>query len=397
MQRHFVAVWNPSYSADPMDGHLAILLEQIRKHREEDQSSDDVYVWWGKVRSRNRVEPLPHDALIAEVADELAANNSTETHLYLTDYRSLYVGQITAMEFDEVRDSDPGRVAKYMRKRSLSSHSPAAGEKLPYELNVDCWFKLTDIRRLVLDDTVGVVGELAVLRNTQYHDRPVSLYGGMVDLPLVVTRPDERSFFSTEERDHVSERKWWVELDAERGRGIAEIERDLRDNVIGEEAWAVFDPTARAFLADGERVFREHRHDASFDYSSVVLNFAKAIEVHFRWLVRSALASPAVDSIVTIHDKPRDLRRGEMPTLGQLGHLAKKDKAFQQLLRTLQNGDWLTRDFTQALDQLSQIRNDAAHDERIDLSKVTQWRNYLLGVGCAGLIEQLARVRPRRP
>jgi hypothetical protein len=283
-----------------------------------------------------------------------------------------------------------------MRKRGLSSQPPVSGEKLPYELHVDCWFKLIDIRRLVLDDTVGVVHELAVLKNTQYHDRPVSLYGGMVDLPLVVTRPDGRSFFSPEERDHVSERKWWVELDAERGVGIAEIERDLRDNVIGEEAWAVFDPTARAFLADGERVFREHRRDASFDYSSVILNFAKAIEVHFRWLVRSAISSPDVATVVTIHDKPKDLRRGEMPTLGQLGHLAKRDKVFQQLLRTLQNGDWLTRDFTQALDRLSQIRNEAAHDERIDLSTATQWRNYLLGVGCAGLLEELAKVRPKR-
>lgn len=379
-----------------MDSHLAVLLEQIEKHREEDQPTDDVYVWWGKVRSRNRVKPLPHDALIADVAAGLPAGDGAETHLYLTDYRSLYVGQIAAMQFDDVRDRDPGRVSRYMRKRAVSSQPPAPGEKLPYELLVDCWFKLTDIRRLVLDDTVAVVHELGVLRNTQYHDRPVSLYGGMVDLPLVVTRPEGRLFFSPEERDHISERKWWVELDAERGRGIAAIERDLRDNVLGEEAWAIFDPTARAFLADAERVFREHRRDASFDYSSVILNFAKAIEVHFRWLVRSAIASPDVNAVVTIHDKPKDLRRGEMPTLGQLGHLAKKDKVFQQLLLNLQNGEWLTRDFTQALDRLSQIRNQAAHDERIDLSTATQWRNYLLGVGCAGLLDQLAKVRPRR-
>src|SRR5688572_25637625 len=115
-QRHFVAVWNPSYSADPMDSHLAVLLEQIRKHREEAQPPDDVYVWWGKVRSRNRVEPLPHHALIAEVARGVLDANPPEMHLYLTDYRSLYVGQVAAMEFDEVRDRDPGRVSQYMRK-----------------------------------------------------------------------------------------------------------------------------------------------------------------------------------------------------------------------------------------------------------------------------------------
>jgi hypothetical protein len=40
-----------------------------------------------------------------------------------------------------------------------------------------------DIRRLVADDTPAVMEELKRLRNTRYHDRPVSLYGGMVDLP----------------------------------------------------------------------------------------------------------------------------------------------------------------------------------------------------------------------
>ena len=35
-----------------------------------------------------------------------------------------------------------------------------------------------------------MIAELKLLRNPEYHDRPVSLYGGMVDLPLIVVRPD---------------------------------------------------------------------------------------------------------------------------------------------------------------------------------------------------------------
>jgi len=35
-----------------------------------------------------------------------------------------------------------------------------------------------------------VIEQLRQLRNVRYHDQRVSLYGGMVDLPLVVTRPD---------------------------------------------------------------------------------------------------------------------------------------------------------------------------------------------------------------
>ena len=40
-----------------------------------------------------------------------------------------------------------------------------------------------------------MIAELKVLRNVHYNDRPVSLFGGMVDLPLIVTRPDGRRFF----------------------------------------------------------------------------------------------------------------------------------------------------------------------------------------------------------
>jgi len=45
-------------------------------------------------------------------------------------------------------------------------------------LNCDFWYKLLDIRRLVADDTIAVIAELKQLRNPEYHNRPVSLYGG---------------------------------------------------------------------------------------------------------------------------------------------------------------------------------------------------------------------------
>jgi len=55
----------------------------------------------------------------------------------------------------------------------------------------DFWFRLFDVRRLVSDDTPAVIEEAAKLRNAGYHDRPVSLYGGMVDAPLLVHRDPE--------------------------------------------------------------------------------------------------------------------------------------------------------------------------------------------------------------
>ena len=48
-----------------------------------------------------------------------------------------------------------------------------------------------------------MIEELRPLHNAAYHDRPVSLYGGVVDLPLVVYRDPEVSWFG--DRDALTE------------------------------------------------------------------------------------------------------------------------------------------------------------------------------------------------
>ena len=80
-----------------------------------------------------------------------------------------------------------------------SAHMPTyyAQERLAFDFS----FRLRDIRRLVTRDMPEVIAELKELRNVHYNDRPVSLFGGMVDLPLIVTRPDGRRFFDDAERD----------------------------------------------------------------------------------------------------------------------------------------------------------------------------------------------------
>jgi hypothetical protein len=135
----------------------------------------------------------------------------------------------------------------------------------------DCWFGLGDIRRLVEDDTLQVIAELKKLRNVHYNDRPVSLYGGMVDLPLVVTRPDGARFFDRREREELLDGKFWAEIDAGQS-GIGAIERDLRENLLGEAVWSALEPSARTFLASAEHLLRSNRQAPGFDFSAVVLN-----------------------------------------------------------------------------------------------------------------------------
>ena len=95
--RHMVAVWNPSYARSAMDEHLELLLDLVGRYDKDEISIEDVYVWWGKVRSPNRQQPLAHAGNVQAMAKALSTDDCAETHLYLTDYRSLYVAELLAI------------------------------------------------------------------------------------------------------------------------------------------------------------------------------------------------------------------------------------------------------------------------------------------------------------
>ena len=77
--RHLLSVWNPSYSDDALDTHLGILLRWSERHATDRASDEDVYVWWAKIRSKNRNGRLPHHAEVLSVDEQIRAG--VETHL----------------------------------------------------------------------------------------------------------------------------------------------------------------------------------------------------------------------------------------------------------------------------------------------------------------------------
>ena len=293
--RHLLGVWNPSYEADAMDAHITVLLKHARAAREEKASVDDVYVWWGKLRSPYKQEPLPHLADILALDEVLKSeDDAVELHLYLTDYRSLYVAHVGEITAADVRadKAEQDHVPSYYRTIDRAA---------------DCWFRLWDIRRLVLDDTTAVMEELRRLRNTRYANQRVSLYGGMVDLPLIVTREDAARWFEEDVRERFTEGRHWVEFDAERA-GTGEIQRDLRDNRFGAALWGKLEPTARGFMATAEQLFRAHRNDAAFDLSTVVVDLAKSFEVQVNHILRVSLSKAGRDlRMANIEGRSRDL------------------------------------------------------------------------------------------
>ncbi|HJP58891.1 MAG TPA: hypothetical protein VJ865_02795 [Gemmatimonadaceae bacterium] len=382
---HLVAVWNPAYGGDIVESHIRILRDFAEKFRAKQVEEDDVYVWWGKIRSSHRLQPLPHIDKILALENELTSEEGVlarELQLYLTDYRSLYVAHVGEITGDDVREEDE------------DEHIPAL--YLNQGINCDCWFRVLDIRRLVSDDTLSVVEELSKLRNMGYHGNPVSIYGGMVDLPLIVTRPDGARYFDPYIREQLTEGRHWVEFDAERG-GIGATERELREHCFGEEAWSRLDPGTRTFVATAEKLYRDHRSDMAFDFSPVLIDFAKAFEVQTNILLRRAMETVAArDRLINLDGRSVDVATGGPFMLGDLARIIGDSPEINQALRRKiapQYRDWFVASLPAILRDLGSIRNPAAHSSQLDRHEVQRHRNQYLGVGCEGELVKLAKVR----
>lgn len=380
--RHLVSVWDPSRGPDAMNAHVQLLLDARRRQKSGDTDDEDVYVWWGKIKSPNRQQPLAHLPEILALDEALKGDDGpdAEVHLYLTDYRSLYVGHVGEVTADDVREDDRAYV-------------PAIYDD---DVNCDCWFRLMDLRRLVLDDTIGVIAELRKLHNSGYHGKPVSLYGGMVNLPLIVTRPDGAHWFEPRVRAQLIEGRSWVEFDAER-TGLGTIERDLRENMFGDEAWQGLDPAARTFIATAEKVFRDHRADPAVDFAPVLVDFAKAFEVQVNDVLRRALggAGRGVPRSANVEGKTVDLVRDGPFSLGQLARVIGEEREVNDYLRrALVRGEWFTVSLPPILRELAEVRNPAAHTSHLGRDEALRRRDRLVGVGCVGTLVELGMVKP---
>jgi hypothetical protein len=81
--RHLVTVWNPAY-ADAIDETIQLLLGRARDHRAGKLEEDDVFVWWGKVKSSNRQQAIPHLTEILAIDEDLKVDDADDREVHFT-------------------------------------------------------------------------------------------------------------------------------------------------------------------------------------------------------------------------------------------------------------------------------------------------------------------------
>lgn len=380
---HLLTLWNPSYESSAMDQHLNVLLRWGARVRKGEAAPDDTYVWWAKVRSPRRHTPIEHMPAILELQKQI--DTGAETHLYLTDYQSLYVGWL-----DKIDTTD------LPADKNEKEHIPS----YYFENNwpIDFWMRLRDIRCIVADDTAQTCEEMRKLKNLRYDEKPVSIFGGMVSIPLIVRRDDPYRWF--EDREEMTGGRLWAEVDAEIRGETSRVAKDLRNNLFGPRLWSRMEPATRRFLAAGEAVFRAHRDDPTFDFSAPLLEYAKAVEAELNKMIFPTLREkmkdlPPPKRFVKFSDtKSHDL--GEIvpnQSLGSIHHLLTNRDEFKEAVRTAFRIDYrfLIERLPGQLEDLRHLRNPAAHDDTIDRERLDDVRNRILGIGCEGLIVEIVK------
>jgi hypothetical protein len=264
----------------------------------------------------------------------------------------------------------------------------------------DFWFRLTDIRCLAARDLYSTIQELRKLRNVRYHHKKVSLYGGIVEPPLIVTRPDRAKWF--DDTPSLTQGRLWAERHAERRGETEKRAKELRDDLIGPEAWSILEPSTRDFLTCGEVTFKARRDDPAFDFSGPMVEYSKAIETEVNALVFPTLqrfhakrGSKAPQ--LKMNNRTYDLRK-KVPhqSLGTLQHVVRDGATRHALQSELGSGfGKLVADLPRDLDRLRKKRNKAAHSKAVEAEHVAAWRREILGIGCEGLVVRLAAAKQR--
>jgi hypothetical protein len=104
-----------------MEQHIRVLRDAARKYRSGKLPEDQVYVWWGKLRSEHRSGPLPHlDQILALDVEPCRDDPSEETHVYLTDFASLYVAHLGEVRRQPPEAREDGRVPGFNRRYELA-------------------------------------------------------------------------------------------------------------------------------------------------------------------------------------------------------------------------------------------------------------------------------------
>lgn len=367
---NLVVLYNPYYNQEVIEDHIRIL--------NENNNITDSKVAFGKVRSIRRDYEHPFEDKIDKLCDEITSENPLQ--LFLTDLSSVYVCYVeqVTVELNGIK-------------------APAYYD----DLKVDRWFIVSDMREIVRDNFTYVRDHLLVnFLTPNYGDHTFALYGNRYDYPLVVNQRESLNYF---EEFSEGERHFTRVF---KNNQYTVTQHDLIHYVFGKELLYSMHPDSVESIISAEVDYLDHKDDATHDFSSIVINYAKAFENESYYFLRKLFAKllefdPALEKLsYTVQGRDYVFRDylTQKPNMGTNKYLLSQygvKVAYKEVFN-----DWhkytsllnlLNYELKDAIYTIQQVRNKAAHEGMISKKKCDEVRGVMIGVGQGSIMSEILK------
>jgi hypothetical protein len=366
--KNLIILYNPYYNNEVIEDHVRIL----NKYRDITEAK----VAFGKVHSARRDYDHPYEDIIDQICE--SASSKDPIQLFLTDFSSMYVCYVEKVT-DKLEDVE----------------APVYYENL----NVAKWFIASDIREITRNDFEYVRDQVLVNFTTpNFGNHTYALYGNRYDYPLLVEQKKLLNYF---ENFDEGERHFTRVFKSVQ---YATTQYDLMHYVFGKELLYAMHPDSLESLVMAEVAYREHKENATYDFSSIVILYSKVFENESYYFLRKLfellmMRDSSLEEIgyqVQRRDFVLYDYLTQKPNLGTNKYLLGNSSIYQAYTEYFNDYrkyasllSLLKYDLKKATNVIQPIRNEASHGGQISKKECDDVRSVILGIGQASMISSI--------
>jgi hypothetical protein len=362
--KNFLVLYNPYYQDNVIVEHVNHLLTS------PDQSAPRVA--FGKIRSKLRDDDTSLIDTLKMYQD--AINSDGYLQLFLTDYADMFVAKVVEV--------------------TLEPHFELAPTYYKYKnLDVELWFILSDIRQIVANDFQKVRDDvLSQMTTPSFADHHYAVYGNNYTYPLEVNTDNGIDYFEEAEVPFYT--------DMFKSEKYIETKQHLIHYRFGVDIFHNLHPNSQESIISAEIEFDQNRHDPLYDFSAVVIKYAKAVELELYLFIRSTM------HYLTIRDtnismigyqvqgsayQISDLQHTK-PNIGTYKFLLGHPEIKNAIIAHIENPqlrNFLQHGLRYSISAIQDIRNESAHGSVTPIKECESMRSQVMGIGVSGMLADL--------
>ncbi len=368
--KNLLVLYNPYYNQEVIEDHIRILNQNT--------NTEEAKVAFGKVHSKRRDYEHPFGDIVDILCDAASAKNPIQ--LFLTDFSSMYVCYI-----------------EKVTKELNGVEAPAYYDSL----DVDRWFIVSDIREIARNDFDYVRDQVLIRFTTpNFGNHTYALYGNRYDYPLIVEQKKVINYF---EDFHEGDRHFTRVF---KNTQYALTQHDLMHYVFGKELLYDMHPDSLESMIRAEVDYLEHKDNATFDFSAIVINYTKAFENEMYYCLRKLF-----ELLMMINSDLEDIEykvQGrsytlydylkQKPNMGTNKYLLSQSDIFYAYKNYFDDYrkhgsllNFLKFDLKNAISIIQEVRNEASHGGQISKKECDNVRSALAGVGGNSILVEILK------